>query len=80
MSEKRNWSETRSWSSPDAQAGVQEAQQLEALMRSILKLFADGCLVYRKRETFGQPVSTKSDRLKRLRAGQVGSTGQAAVA
>jgi len=80
MTEKRNWAEARDWNSAAHQAGVQEAQQLEALMRSILKLFADGCLVYRKRETLGLPVSTKSDRLKRLRANQIGTNGQPVVA
>lgn len=61
---KRNWAEAR------RRAQV-ESQQLEELMRSILKLFADGCLVYRDREQRTQPVSTQSARLKRIRSGLV---------
>ncbi len=59
--------EKRNWSDPSYTQAVAEAQQIDDLMRSILRLFAEGCLVYRKRDRCGPPVHTKSDRLKRLR-------------
>jgi hypothetical protein len=59
--EKRNWG-----GETIAQARA-EGEQLEQLMRSILKLFADGCLVYRRRERAAPSVETKSDRLRRVR-------------
>lgn len=78
IGEKRDWAEARKWSGEQHTRAVQEAQQLEALMRHILKLFADGCLVYRRREhTTSGSVSTQSDRLKRLRARK--SAGDAAA-
>jgi hypothetical protein len=86
MNERRNWGEARTWSSEAHAKAVAESQQLEALMRSILKLFADGCLVYRSRDKQMPGVSTKSDRLKRIRSGLVtlplepGIDGPAAVA
>ncbi len=81
MSEKRNWAEARKWSGEQHQRAVQEAQELEALMRSILKLFADGCLVYRSRESQRtHSVSTQSSRLKRIRAGLDAASAGSAVA
>ncbi len=71
MNERRNWAEARKWSTEAHTKAVSESQQLEALMRSILRLFADGCLVYRNREKQMPGVSTKSDRLKRIRSGLV---------
>ena len=67
MTERRNWGEAREWGSDAYSRAITDAQQIEGLMRHILKLFADGCLVYRDRTSCASPVSTKSDRLKRLR-------------
>jgi hypothetical protein len=61
--------EKRNWRSEAVDRARLEGEQLEQLMRSILKLFADGCLVYRSRERQGPPVETKSERLRRLRRG-----------
>jgi len=66
MSDGRDWGKAR-----QARSQQSESEQLELLMRSILKLFADGCLVYRDRTQSSAPVLTKSDRLKRLRRGLV---------
>lgn len=74
--------EKRDWRS-EACARAREADgELEQLMRSILKMFADGCLVYRTRERLERPVETKSDRLRRVRrqAGELVVGGNAAVA
>lgn len=68
--------EKRNWSSEAIERARAEGEQLELLMRSILKLFADGCLVYRRRERQEPPVETKSDRLRRLR--QAGISTRAA--
>lgn len=57
----------RDWSSAEYRRARAEGQELEALMRSILRLFAEGHLVYRDRTQRSGPVETKSDRLKRLR-------------
>lgn len=59
--------EKRDWRSEAAQRGRQTDGDIELLMRSILKLFADGCLVYRQRERSMPGVATKSDRLRRVR-------------
>lgn len=59
--------EKRNWRGEAVEQARVEGEQLEQLMRSILKLFADGCLVYRRRERHGPPVETKSERLRRLR-------------
>lgn len=59
--------EKRNWGGEAVERARVEGEQLEQLMRSILKLFADGCLVYRRRERHGPSVETKSDRLRRLR-------------
>lgn len=59
--------EKRNWSGEAIDRARAEGEQLEQLMRSILKLFADGCLVYRSRERAAPSVETKSDRLRRLR-------------
>ncbi len=72
--------ERRDWQSAAHRRNQAESEQLEHLMRSILKLFADGCLVYRRRERQGPPVSTKSDRLKRVRQALDVGHGPAAVA
>lgn len=61
--------EKRNWGGEAVERARVEGEQLEQLMRSILKLFADGCLVYRRRERHGPSVETKSDRLRRLRQG-----------
>ena len=58
MNEKRDWGKARAWSQEAHVRAVKESQELEALMRSILKLFADGCLVYRSRESRSEGVST----------------------
>lgn len=65
--------EKRNWKTEAVERAKLEGEQLEQLMRSILRLFADGCLVYRSRERQSAPVETKSERLRRLR-------GQRAVA
>jgi hypothetical protein len=72
--------EKRNWRGEAVEQARVEGEQLEQLMRSILKLFADGCLVYRRRERHGPPVETKSERLRRLRgqATSVMETGHAA--
>ena len=76
----------RDWSSEAYKKARGESQQLETLMRSILKLFAEGNLVYRNRTRRTAPVQTKSDRLKRIRRGLVatpfetGAGGPAVVA
>lgn len=59
--------EKRNWGNEAVERARVEGEQLEQLMRSILKLFADGCLVYRRRERHGPSVETKSERLRRLR-------------
>jgi len=61
----------RRWSGEAYETARQEGQEIEQLMRSILKLFADGCLVYRERQRRAASVETKSDRLRRLREGLV---------
>ena len=50
-----------------------EAATLEALMRSILKLFADGRLVYRRREQPLPAIEAKVARLRRLRPHGLGT-------
>ncbi len=74
--------EKRNWGGEAVERARVEGEQLEQLMRSILKLFADGCLVYRRRERQGPSVETKSDRLRRLRqhgASVSAHEGQAAL-
>jgi hypothetical protein len=57
------------WQDPEAVQGRNEAESLELAMRSILRMFADGNLVYRRRETrVSMDVSKPSDRLRRIRA------------
>lgn len=57
------------WQDPSAVQGRNEAESLELAMRSILRMFADGNLVYRRRETrVSMDVSKPSDRLRRVRA------------
>lgn len=76
----------RRWSSEAYRQAKSEGAEIETLMRSILKLFADGCLVYRERQQRTGSVQTKSDRLRRLRRGVVANPlrpdlqGPAAVA
>ena len=76
----------RTWSGETYTKARAESQQIEALMRNILKLFAEGNLVYRTRgRRTAPPVQTKSDRLKRLRRVQAAmpfqpGNGPAAVA
>lgn len=77
----------RKWSSEAYKKARAESQQIETLMRNILRLFAEGNLVYRARERrTASPVQTKTDRLKRLRGRNVavpfqpGSGGPAVVA
>ena len=57
----------RRWNSDEYRQARAEGDQIERLMRSILELFADGCLVYRDREVRTQGVQTQADRLRRLR-------------
>ena len=58
----------RDWSSDAYKKARGKDQELEQLMRSILKLFSQGSLVYRTRtQRSGPGVQTKSERLKRLR-------------
>ncbi len=52
------------------QRASDESAQLENLMRSILKLFADGRLIYRKREVAQASVAEKAARLRCLRLNQ----------
>lgn len=59
--------EERRWNSEAYHQARGEGEQIERLMRSILKLFADGCLVYRQQQQRTASVETKSDRLRRLR-------------
>ena len=61
----------RNWSGDAYKRARQEGQQVELLMRSILKLFAEGNLVYRNRTQRSAPVQTKSERLKRIRRGLI---------
>jgi len=57
------------WQDPEAVQGRNEAESLELAMRSILRMFADGNLVYRRRETrVSMDVAKGSDRLRRIRA------------
>lgn len=70
----------RRWNSDEYRSARAEGDQIERLMRSILKLFADGCLVYRDREVRTHGVKTQSDRLRRLRnAESLALEGGAAV-
>jgi hypothetical protein len=59
--------EERRWTSDEYTRARTDGAEIERLMRSILKLFADGCLVYRDRTGTASSVETKSDRLKRVR-------------
>lgn len=62
---------TSRWQDPEAERGRNEAESLELAMRSILRMFADGNLVYRKRETrVAIDVTKPSDRLRRIRQAQ----------
>jgi hypothetical protein len=57
------------WQEPEAVQGRNESESLEWAMKSILRMFADGNLVYRRRETrLNVDVSKPSDRLRRIRA------------
>lgn len=55
------------WSDPEVQRGRNEAESLEVAMRSILRMFVDGNLVYRRREITERGISKSSDRLRRIR-------------
>jgi hypothetical protein len=44
-----------------------EGEQLEQLMRAILRLFADGRLAYRRRELRARPVSAAALKVRALR-------------
>lgn len=59
--------EERRWNSEEYNRARTDGAEIERLMRSILKLFADGCLVYRDRTGTAASVETKSHRLKRVR-------------
>lgn len=50
-----------------ASEAASDAAAAEELMRSILKLFADGRLTYRKRELAQAPIEAKVARVRRLR-------------
>ncbi|MEZ6187649.1 MAG: hypothetical protein R3F62_21895 [Planctomycetota bacterium] len=69
--------EHRDWSSVRYEQSRQEGEKIEQLMRSILKMFATGNLVYRNRTSHAASVSTKSDRLRRLRRGTALTEGAA---
>lgn len=59
------------WQEPEAERGRVESDSLELAMRSILRMFADGNLVYRKREQrIALDVTKPSDRLRRIRSAQ----------
>jgi hypothetical protein len=68
----------RDWSSDAYKQARAKNEEVEQLMRSILKLFADGRLVYRSRTRRSAPVQTKSERLRRLR--RAAQSGSASVA
>ena len=57
----------RDWSSDAYKKARARDEELEQLMRHILKLFSQGSLVYRSRTRRSGSVHTKSERLKRLR-------------
>ena len=76
MSE-RNKKTKRDWGSASYSASLERAAEVEQLMRHILALFSSGCLVYRSRDHVADQVSTKSDRLKRLRTQLDGSPAMA---
>ncbi|MBI3724961.1 hypothetical protein HY251_13545 [bacterium] len=62
MSQKSRWQE------PEAERGREESDGLELAMRSILRMFADGNLVYRSRDRrVAIDVTRPSDRLRRIR-------------
>jgi hypothetical protein len=68
------------WQDPEAERGRNEAESLELAMRSILRMFADGNLVYRKREQrVAIDVTKPSDRLRRIRQAQAASAAVAVV-
>jgi hypothetical protein len=52
---------------PFADRARLEGEQLEQLMRAILRLFADGALVYRRRELRARPVSAAALKVRALR-------------
>ena len=58
----------REWSGDEYLQSLEEARKTEDMIRQVLALCAQGCLTYRRREQRGGRVSTKTDRLKRLRA------------
>jgi hypothetical protein len=68
------------WQEPEAVSGRSDAESLELAMRSILRMFADGNLVYRRRETrLSMDVSKPSDRLRRIRAAARATEAQASA-
>jgi hypothetical protein len=68
------------WQDPAAERGRTEAESLELAMRSILRMFADGNLVYRRREQrVAIDVSRPSDRLRRIRAAERAAAQPVAV-
>lgn len=72
--------EQRNWSSASYTQTRQEGEKIEQLMRSILRMFATGNLVYRDRTCHASSVETKSDRLRRLRRDSTPLTEGAAIA
>ncbi len=71
-------STTSRWQEPEAERGRQESDSLELAMRSILRMFADGNLVYRSRDRrVAMDVSKPSDRLRRIHQTQVHSPAAA---
>lgn len=61
---------TSRWQDPEAVRGRQESDSLEIAMRSILRMFAEGNLVYRSRvqRLDSSNVLRPSERLRRIRA------------
>jgi hypothetical protein len=69
------------FSGEDYERARAQNETLEVAMRSILKLFADGCLVYRKRETtVRHDIGSSSHRVRRLRSQGAPSTPVPAIA
>jgi hypothetical protein len=72
---------TSRWQQPEALKGRQEADSLELAMRSILRMFADGNLVYRSRVQRVDSINVirPSERLRRIRAAAAQARTAAAV-
>jgi hypothetical protein len=57
------------FSSDEYERATRENEHLERAMRSILKMFAEGSLVYRKRESMVRDdIGSRSDRVRRIRS------------